>query len=279
MVRMFGSYGLWARCARVMALVTGVGGAAGCVGEQYHIVNPPHPKCLPSLPAQLEKQLKLLEQNCRDNEGTPSRWVRWGKICDAGGRRLNVGMMCSGAFLDDEVIANMRKSPADIAFAPRLRPRFRPRPPSTVQPKSKAELIKETLAAHNKYRTPLGLPPLTWSDTLAEHAAAWARHLAATSTFVHAKQTGEGENLWMGTKGHYTRTQMVDSWGAEKQHFVYGNFPNVSSTGKWQDVGHYTAMIWRTTTEVGCALVPGVKYDYYVCRYSPQGNWMGQKPY
>ncbi|WP_197707084.1 CAP domain-containing protein [Calothrix sp. NIES-3974] len=26
------------------------------------------------------------------------------------------------------------------------------------------------------------------------------------------------------------------------------------STGNWVDVGHYTQIIWRNTTEVGCAI-------------------------
>jgi hypothetical protein len=140
-------------------------------------------------------------------------------------------------------------------------------------------MIKQILAAHNKYRTPLGLSPLRWSSTLAAHAAVWAKHLAATSTFVHDKQGKEGENLWRGTAGAFSFTQMVDGWGAEKQYFVYKAFPNVSTTGRWQDVGHYTQMVWRTTTDVGCALARDSQYEYLVCRYGPPGNWTGQKPY
>jgi hypothetical protein len=141
------------------------------------------------------------------------------------------------------------------------------------------EAIAEVLAAHNKYRAELGIPPLTWSDTLAQHAKAWAKELAKKGTLVHAHQQGEGENLWMGTSGYFSFTQMVDGWGGEKKYFKYGSFPNVSTSGNWADVGHYTQVIWKDTTEVGCGLAKSSGNDILVCRYGPPGNYMGQKPY
>ena len=141
-------------------------------------------------------------------------------------------------------------------------------------------MAKELLNAHNSYRSQVGVAPLTWSDRLASHAKAWASHLAATSTFKHSGAKGEGENLWMGTSGRFSYRQMVGSWGDEKQHFVYGTFPNVSKTGNWADVGHYTQIVWRDTTTVGCAVVKGKDgMDRLVCRYTPQGNFRGQKPF
>ncbi|TAL39851.1 MAG: SCP-like extracellular [Spirochaetes bacterium] len=141
------------------------------------------------------------------------------------------------------------------------------------------EAIAEVLAAHNRYRAELGLPALAWSDTLAQHAKAWAKELAKKGSLVHATGTGEGENLWMGTSGYFSFTQMVDGWGGEKKYFKYGSFPDVSTSGRWQDVGHYTQVIWRGTTEVGCGLAKAGGNDILVCRYSPPGNYMGQKPY
>jgi hypothetical protein len=84
----------------------------------------------------------------------------------------------------------------------------------------------------------------------------------------------------MGTSGWFSVTQMVDSWGSEKQHFEYGNFPNVSSTGNWADVGHYTQIVWKDTTQVGCAGVDGGDGNYrLVYRYVSPGNVMGQNPF
>ena len=139
---------------------------------------------------------------------------------------------------------------------------------------------EEILAAHNRYRSELAIPPLKWSDTLAVNAKKWADHLASRGGHLyHSSGTGEGENLWMGTSGYYKYTQMVDSWGSEKKYYKDGTFPNVSSSGKWSDVGHYTQIIWRNTTEVGCAKSTGGGYDVFVCRYSPPGNYIGQKVY
>lgn len=142
----------------------------------------------------------------------------------------------------------------------------------------------EIVAAHNKYRTELGIEGLKWSDILAVHAQKWADHLASLGgrSLMHASASergNEGENLWMGSAGYYSLTQMVDGWGGEKKYFVYGTFPNVSSTGNWADVGHYTQVIWKDTKEVGCAKSTAGGYDILVCRYSPPGNYMSRKPY
>lgn len=155
-----------------------------------------------------------------------------------------------------------------------------------LQKKSTARgpMKDEILSAHSKYRSELKLPPLAWSDTLAAHAQEWANHLAGLGghSLVHSSNTKrpeEGENLWLGTSGYFSYTQMVDSWGSEKKYFVYGTFPRVSNSGNWADVGHYTQMIWRDTLEVGCAVATAGGNDILVCRYSPPGNYIGQKVY
>ncbi|MBK1987082.1 hypothetical protein A0J48_005945 [Sphaerospermopsis aphanizomenoides BCCUSP55] len=138
----------------------------------------------------------------------------------------------------------------------------------------------EILNAHNKYRQEVNVPPLKWSNTLASNAQKWANYLASRGgALQHSQNSGEGENLWAGTAGYFSYTQMVDSWGKEKQYFVNGTFPNVSSTGNWYDVGHYTQIIWRNTTAVGCGVARGGGKDILVCRYSPPGNYRGQKVY
>ncbi|WP_374531610.1 CAP domain-containing protein [Novosphingobium sp.] len=134
------------------------------------------------------------------------------------------------------------------------------------------------LATHNAERTRLGIAPLKWSPVLAQQASEWADTLAARGVFEHSKdRSGAGENLWMGTSGAYSPEQMIDAFVREGAYFRPGKFPDVSSTGKWQDVGHYTQLIWPATQEVGCALARGNGKDVLVCRYYPAGNFMGQQ--
>lgn len=141
-------------------------------------------------------------------------------------------------------------------------------------------MVADILAAHNRYRDEYNLPHLTWSDTVAASAQQWANQLASSNTFEHSAGSGYGENLWRGTAGAYSTTQMVDSWGSEKQYFIPNRtFPDLSTTGNWADVGHYTQIIWRNTTEVGCALATGSGSDVLVCQYNPPGNYTGQNPY
>jgi hypothetical protein len=141
-------------------------------------------------------------------------------------------------------------------------------------------MAQEILSAHNKYRAEVGVPPLEWSDDLTNHAQEWANYLSANLLFQHSGVSGEGENIWMGTLHAYSFTQMIDSFGNEKQHFIYGVFPNVSDTGNWRDVAHYTQIVWRNTKQVGCAGADGADGNYrLVCRYSPPGNVEGEPPF
>ncbi|ESQ88813.1 CAP domain-containing protein [Asticcacaulis benevestitus] len=141
-----------------------------------------------------------------------------------------------------------------------------------------SDMAGELLAVHNAERSQVGAPALSWNDDLARDAQTWADHLATRGTFEHST-TGDGENLWMGSGGAFTPTQMAQAWADEKAKFKYGAFPDLSTDGNWANVGHYTQMIWNTTTDVGCAKATGRGWDILVCRYRAPGNVYGQKPY
>lgn len=136
------------------------------------------------------------------------------------------------------------------------------------------------LAWHNRERAAVGVPPLVWDASLAAAAAAYGPSLAARGGLEHAPvnmRVGQGENLWMGTRGAFSLEDMVGSWAGEKRIFRAGAFPEVSTSGNWGDVAHYTQMIWRGTTRVGCAIHQSRKWDFLICRYSPQGNVVGHR--
>jgi hypothetical protein len=157
----------------------------------------------------------------------------------------------------------------------------RPQPPIPA-PLTRAQSLRNAmLIGHNAARAVVGVPALSWSPALARDAETYAARLAATRRFAHAQQSGDtaqGENLWMGTRGAFRPDQMVGHWVAEKRVFRRGPSPRCSTTGRFEDVGHYTQIIWRGTTQVGCAVVANRAEEYLVCRYWPAGNVDGIDP-
>ena len=142
-----------------------------------------------------------------------------------------------------------------------------------------AQFPARILAAHNAARAEAGVAPLVWDNALGSGAAAYAQQLAMSGRFQHSDRharRGIGENLWMGSHGAFSPEAMVGGWAAEKRWFVPGVFPNNSRTGSWEDVGHYTQMIWPSTQRVGCAIASSGRIDYLVCRYATAGNMDGR---
>jgi uncharacterized protein YkwD len=171
-------------------------------------------------------------------------------------------------------------------------PPFPPPPPQqqarTVQslpaPRETApssEIEARLLAAHNAERARVGTPPLRWADSLEAEAGSWARQLIASDRFAHDPALhGHGENLWTGWGGRvWTPEEMIGEWIAEKANYRHGVFPNVSRTGDWNAVGHYSQLIWRDTTHVGCAVETRGDRSVLACRYAPPGNIDGRTAY
>lgn len=136
----------------------------------------------------------------------------------------------------------------------------------------------EILAAHNLARAEVGVAPLAWSERLARDAQDWGEHLAANGLYEHAHievRKGQGENLWRGPRGYWDARTKIGFFIEEKHLFRPGNFPEVSASGRWNDVAHYTQVIWPQTREVGCAIVTTAADEVLVCRYWPAGNIWG----
>ena len=147
------------------------------------------------------------------------------------------------------------------------------------------------LAAHNYERALVGHAPLTWDPQLAGAAASYGPVLASLRRLVHSPRDtrpGQRENLAMATHGSLSPEQLIGLWSREKlllqpgysgpscpRQFGCMMFPAASRTGRWEDVAHYTQMVWPTTTRVGCAIF-AADLDYLICRYSPPGNIDGK---
>ncbi|KAH7860164.1 hypothetical protein Vadar_010093 [Vaccinium darrowii] len=140
---------------------------------------------------------------------------------------------------------------------------------------SSQAFIAEILTSHNTLRARLYLPPLQWSQQLASYARWWANQRKGDCAMIHST-SNYGENIFWGQGGDWTATEAVEAWEAEDAYYNYGSntcMPN-------RDCTHYTQMVWRGTTSVGCAKVKCYDGDtFIVCEYAPHGNIYGLRPY
>jgi uncharacterized protein YkwD len=126
------------------------------------------------------------------------------------------------------------------------------------------------IAAHNKVRAAHCAPALTWSTKLAAVAQTWADTLKAKGCMFGHSGTSYGENLAAGTRGALDPESTVAMWYDEIKLYT---FP---AGGFSMKTGHFTQVVWTTTTQVGCGQVTCNGNDIYVCNYDPPGNWEGQ---
>ena len=136
------------------------------------------------------------------------------------------------------------------------------------------------LTEHNLYRRRHGVPDLTYDRDLARASSSWCDTLATTNTFEHSDQSevegGYGENLYYsyGMPLDKVPAKAVKVWYDEIELYDFSN-PGFSFP-----TGHFTALIWRDTKKVGCAVTdPSInvqKKSYACCQYLPPGNWQGE---
>jgi len=140
---------------------------------------------------------------------------------------------------------------------------------------------QEALNFHNKVRADVGSPTLQWSAELAGYAQAWADHLAKDCKLEHRPYSGpwaqkHGENIFWGGGEDYTVIHASESWYSEIKDYKYG----VLTEKNWYKTGHYTQMVWKSTTHIGIAKATCKDGAIIiVANYSPSGNYMGEKPY
>lgn len=132
------------------------------------------------------------------------------------------------------------------------------------------------------------LPALIWNQDLAD----FARAHAESCTYEHSSDSARkeafgqwvGENIAAGTVRAYSDRAAVNLWAAEAANYDY----QVNTCAAGKVCGHYTQIVWRDTTQVGCAKVTCDTLanqeqlgsaDLWVCDYLPGGNVSHEQPY
>jgi Cysteine-rich secretory protein family len=139
--------------------------------------------------------------------------------------------------------------------------------PDTTSYTNSENLQADILNSTNFYRYEHNATALTWNSSLASFAQSWASH-------CHWQHSGGpyGENL---AAGYPNVATAVDGWGNERAKY---NFK--TPTGFSEATGHFTQLVWKSTTSTGCAAVNctgkgGMDGFFLVCEYYPPGNIVG----
>ena len=150
------------------------------------------------------------------------------------------------------------------------------RNPATVPSGTEPAPFSGMVAAHNRARERVGVPPLQWSDPLARTAQAWAERLRGEQCEMrHSGAAGLGENLAWASGTHLRPEDVVALWVRELRAYSPAN----GSCAPGAVCGHYTQVVWRETRFVGCGMARCGEAEVWVCNYTPAGNVVGQRAY
>ncbi len=122
---------------------------------------------------------------------------------------------------------------------------------------------QQWLKLHNDLRQQHQVTNLLWSDKLAKSA----------ENFVNTCPTGHsgmgyGENIFFASAS-FPLENVMEKWYEEEKIYNY-NHPRFS-----HHTGHFTQIVWKDTTEIGCAYkadCSGKWQHIWVCHYNPKGN-------
>merc|ERR1711862_925152 len=121
---------------------------------------------------------------------------------------------------------------------------------------------------HNVYRCMHGVQLLQWDDSIADSAQTWATQGTCNGLIHSGGDYGENiywripapapSDLYLGVGEWYN--EIIDTDGGLTSDDCGGN------------CGHYTQLVWASTSSIGCGTCGGTM----VCQYNPSGNFAGE---
>ncbi|XDV37775.1 hypothetical protein PO909_007330 [Leuciscus waleckii] len=140
--------------------------------------------------------------------------------------------------------------------------------PSLVCSEDYNSFKKEFLETHNQYREQHHAPPLVYSEDLCKAAQLWADHMLEKRSLGHS-DTDDGENVYYSfssTKKTPTGKEAVGSWYSEIKDYDF------KKSGHQPKTGHFTQVVWKSSTELGVGLATDGNTVFVVGQYKPAGN-------
>lgn len=141
-------------------------------------------------------------------------------------------------------------------------------PPSNVDPAT------AWLHAHNVYRCIHDVPEMEWDSDLERAAQKWADRgdFSHSSSSWRQSEAGfaAGENLATASY-EQSPAEATKAWYAEIELTDGGVVKSFTS-----GTGHYTQVVWKTSTKLGCGSANGGMGTLNVCQYAEPGNFQGR---
>ena len=142
---------------------------------------------------------------------------------------------------------------------------------------SSFSLRDAVLNSHNSYRGRHHAQAMTWDANAARFAQNWCDFISSKDSFAHSVNSQYGENLFKSFSSRinnddaYFGKAATKSWYDEVKDYDY------SSPGFSKATGHFTQVVWRASTGLGCGISRGEedgwKTTYVCCSYFPPGNY------
>uniref|UniRef100_A0A0D9V0M9 SCP domain-containing protein n=1 Tax=Leersia perrieri TaxID=77586 RepID=A0A0D9V0M9_9ORYZ len=147
----------------------------------------------------------------------------------------------------------------------------------SIHPSDAQNSAQDYVTPHNAARSAVGVGPMAWSAKLQSFAESYAAQRKGDCMLQHSGGP-YGENIfWGGAGADWKAADAVRLWVDERKDYSYAT----NSCAQGKVCGHYTQVVWRESTTVGCARVvcDAGRGVFIVCSYEPRGNIVGRKPY